>query len=95
MYQNHYKTGFSVVTHKNKKLVTSLNSNNFELFLLNINSYSYKVGYIPVGYEHRPDLISNLFYGTPTLDWLICIFNNISDQFNQLNAGDRILIPAV
>jgi len=95
MYQNHYKFGFSVATHKNKKLVTALNSNTFESFMANINNIAYKVGYIPAGYEHRPDLISNLFYGNPTLDWLICYYNNISDPFNQLNVGDRILIPNI
>lgn len=87
--------GYSTVTHKNKKLVTSLNSDQFEGFLSNLDKRNYKVGYIPAGYEHRADLISNLFYNTPSLDWLICYFNNISDTFNQLNVGDRILIPII
>ncbi|MEY3311501.1 MAG: Base plate wedge protein 53, partial [Bacteroidota bacterium] len=42
--------------------------------------------------EHRADLISNLFYNTPTLDWLVCLSNNINDPFQQLNVGDEIKI---
>lgn len=53
------------------------------------------VGYIPAGYEHRPDLISNLFYDTVTKDWLIMMFNNIKDPFQELNVGDRVLLPKV
>lgn len=94
-YINQYSKGFFKTTHKNKTVVSSLNSTNFEKYYNNLNSLRFKVGYIPLGYEHRPDLISNLFLGTPTLDWMICYFNNVKDPFNELNVGDRILIPVI
>lgn len=91
-YVNHYKLGNSSATHRGKIIKTSLNS-PFENFLQTMPAYSYEIGYVPAGYEHRPDLISNLFYDTPTNDWLIMMYNNISDPFQGLNVGDRVLIP--
>jgi hypothetical protein len=91
-YNNHLKVGYSQVLHKNKIAVTSLNSTSFKDFIKSLDNLSYQVGVIPPGYEHRADKISNLFYETPTLDWLVCWTNNISDPFQQLNVGDRIRI---
>jgi len=92
-YYNQYRYGYVSVEHKSKTIATTLNSDNFEAFISRMGEMPYIEGTIPQGYEHRPDLISDLFYDTPTFDWLIMYFNNITDQFNQLNAGDRILIP--
>lgn len=92
-YYNQYKYGYTLVNHKTKTIATSLNSTSFEDFLKSMKNLPYDEGVIPGGYEHRADLISDLFYDTPTLDWLILYFNDISDPFNQLNSGDRILIP--
>ena len=55
--------------------------------------YKFKVGWIPAGYEHRPDLISQVYYKTPNYWWMILLFNNIKDPFEGLNTGDRIFIP--
>lgn len=95
MYINHHTKGFTSVIHKNKNIVTSVPSEEFEDYLNKLSSLPYRVGFIPLGYEHRADLISDLFYNTPIYDWLICYFNNVSDPFNQLNVGDRILIPSI
>jgi hypothetical protein len=62
---------------------------------LKATSFSHDVGFIPAGYEHRPDLISNIFYGTPSYWWLLMEYNNIFDPFEGFNVGDRILIPKV
>lgn len=94
-FRNHLGVGFVTVKHKNFRVTTSLNSSNFEAFVESIEDYDFESGHIPPGYEHRADLISNLFYGTPTLDWLICWFNNISDPFQQLNILDAIKIPKI
>jgi len=94
-YSNQLSKGFSKTFHKNKNVISTLDSSNFELFFGSMNNITFSVGFIPTGYEHRPDLISNLFYGTPLLDWFICYFNNIKDPFNELNVGDRILIPSI
>tara|TARA_R110000868_G_scaffold13711_9_gene63617 strand:- start:2635 stop:2925 length:291 start_codon:yes stop_codon:yes gene_type:complete len=94
-YKNHYKIGFTEVSHRGKTLATSLNAKSFDNFTISMNDMPYEVGYIPNGYEHRPDLISDLFYNTVSMDWLICMFNNIKDPFQELNVGDRILIPQI
>jgi hypothetical protein len=84
--------GYVEVVHKNKKAVCSLNSPEFKQFIKYADNLSSRVGVIPPGYEHRADRISNLFYGTPTLDWLVCWTNNVADPFQQLKVGDRIRI---
>ena len=92
IYRNHLKAGSREVTHKGKKVVSSLNSLEFRKFVETLDETSYLTGVIPPGYEHRADKISDLFYETPDLDWLICWTNNVSDPFQQLNVGDRIRI---
>ena len=94
-YLNHLSRGYQVIRHKDKDVAVATTSNEFLGFVTNLRSRSFQIGYIPAGYEHRADLISDLFYDTPTYDWLICYFNNISDPFNELNLGDRILIPSL
>ena len=72
--------------------MTSLNT-NLQDYFKNLENIEIDVGYIPAGYEHRPDLISELFYNTVTKDWVIIMFNNIKDPFQELNVGDRVLLP--
>jgi hypothetical protein len=91
-YKNHLKIGSTTVRHKGQLAVCSLNSLEFRNFIKSLDNQTYQVGTIPPGYEHRADKISNLFYETPDLDWLICWSNNISDPFQQLNVGDRVKI---
>lgn len=93
-YRNHYTVAFTEVEHKGKRITTSLHL-GLDDYLRGLEGAKIDVGYIPAGYEHRPDLISNLFYNTVTKDWLILMFNNISDPFQQLNVGDKILIPNI
>tara|TARA_R100001510_G_C7653522_1_gene211776 strand:+ start:738 stop:1025 length:288 start_codon:yes stop_codon:yes gene_type:complete len=92
IYNNHLKMGYQEGKHRNKKVVTSLNSKEFRDFIKSLDESAYRVGTIPPGFEHRADRISDLFYDTPQLDWLVCWTNNISDPFQQLNVGDRIRI---
>ena len=91
-YKNHLKLGNTVETHKAHKVATSIKSLEFEEAMNSLNALSSRVGVIPPGFEHRADKIADLFYGSPTLDWLVCWTNNISDPFQQLNVGDRIII---
>lgn len=91
-YKNHLKVGSNTVTHRNKKVVTSILSLDFEQAITRLNALPSRVGTIPPGFEHRADKIADLFYGSPTMDWLICWTNGISDPFQQLNVGDRIRI---
>jgi len=41
----------------------------------------------------RPDLISYKIYGTINFWWLIMMFNNIHDVFNEMQVGTLIKIP--
>mgnify|MGYP003647668670 FL=1 len=91
-YKNHLKMGSNLVTHKNKEVATSIKSLEFEKAIAKLNSLPSRVGNIPPGFEHRADRIADLFYGSPTMDWIVLWTNNISDPFQQLNAGDRIRI---
>ena len=85
--------GVDSIQHKGVGIATSTVSKQFQSYLLSLDSLEYNTGYVPPGYEHRPDLISDLFYNTVKLDWLILLFNGIDDPFESLNVGDMILIP--
>ncbi len=92
-YINQYSVGSEIVTHKGKKLTVGRSASISSL--LDSLLPGCRLGTIPAGYEHRPDLISNLFYGTVTNDWILVMINNIKDPFQQLNVGDSILIPTL
>jgi len=87
--------GVNGVSHKGRTILTTVGNPEYENSFYFKDTYATKVGYIPKGYEHRPDLISNLFLDTPSYWWLILQINNISDPFEGLNSGDKILIPQV
>lgn len=82
------------ISHRDTVVTTIVNSTVFDNIIKNIETvYEYEVGFIPDGYEHRPDLISNLFYGTPNNWWLLMLVNNINDPFEGFYINQRILIP--
>jgi len=84
------------VSHRDVVSNTIVNSSRFESILLNLeDAYDYEVGYVPAGYEHRPDLISNVFYGSAKNWWLLMLVNGISDPFEGFNQNDAILIPRI
>lgn len=91
-YKNHLKLGNVKKIHKERATVTSLLSSSFEEGIEKIRNLPFRIGVIPPGYEHRADKIADLFFGSPSLDWVILWSNNISDTFQQLNVGDRIKI---
>ena len=92
--RNRYAFGEVLIRHRDELVNTSVGSPEYDRLSQNIESeYQYDIGYIPVGYEHRPDLISSLFYGTPAHYWLLMLVNGVSDAFEGFNAGDRIKIP--
>lgn len=86
---SHLSLGFVESIHRNRRIKTQL-GNKPEL-----DFTEFEVGYIPKGYEHRPDLISMVFYDTPSYWWLILEANNIADPFEGLNENDRIIIPKI
>ena len=91
-----YDIGVETPLHKGKVTTTSVGNKDYDSFLLDLGVITeYQVGYVPTGFEHRPDLISEVFYNTPNYWWLLLLYNNISDPFEGLNVGDRILIPKI
>ena len=91
-----YSSGEIKYLHKGKIVNSSVGSQSMDrVTTFGDTLYTPNVGYIQPGYEHRPDKISDLFYGTPAYWWLILLVNNIPDSFEGLNVGDRILIPSI
>jgi|SRR5690348_9929287 len=78
----------------NDIVTTSVGNTKWDNFVSNVdNAYKYKIGLIPLGYEHRPDLISNLFYDSPGYWWLLMQVNGVTDPFDGFNVNDNIRIP--
>lgn len=91
-----YELDVVKVLHRNAVTTTIVGSNVYDNIIVNLrNSYEYEVGYVPNGFEHRPDLISNVFYGTPKNWWLLMLVNNITDPFEGFKVNERILIPKI
>jgi len=53
----------------------------------------YQLYQVPSGMEGKPDLISDQFYGTTLLDWLLIVVNNDTSVLNWPRAGSIIKIP--
>lgn len=84
------------VQHRSIITNTIVNTEKFDSILSDIDdAFEYEVGYVPNGYAHRPDLISNVFYGSPKNWWLLMLVNGIDDPFEGFNENDRILIPKI
>jgi hypothetical protein len=89
-----YSLDYNQVLHRGVTTTTILNTPKFDHILANLgNAYEYEIGYVPVGYEHRPDLISNVFYGSPKNWWLLMLVNGISDPGEGFTQNQRIIIP--
>jgi len=89
-----YSKDYNAFSHRNATVTTILHSQDFDNLIKNLEgAYTYKVGYVPKGFEHRPDLIADLFLGTPDKWWLLMLVNNVTDPFEGFKVRDRILIP--
>jgi len=88
--------GLIYIQHRGHSIPTTVGSKQYENTFGGLQgdaALAVRVGNIPAGYDHRPDLISNLWTGTTGLWWLVCEQNNIFDIFEQLKTGDRIYLP--
>jgi hypothetical protein len=89
-----YSLDSKEVKHRGVLTTTIVNTPKFDSMVMNLGqAYEYEVGYVPAGYEHRPDLIANVFYGSPKNWWLLMLVNGISDPNEGFKQNDRILIP--
>tara|TARA_R110000782_G_scaffold102791_4_gene190143 strand:+ start:11585 stop:11875 length:291 start_codon:yes stop_codon:yes gene_type:complete len=88
--------GFITISHKGKDIPTSVGSKAYERRYNGIKPSSLigtSFKKVPLGYEHRPDLIANLFYGSSASWWKVCEVNSIFDVFEELDPGDGIYLP--
>lgn len=88
--------GLNLIRHRGKLVATSVGSRQYETQFCGLGStarFSRRLGTIPFGYGHRPELIANLFLGSPISWWQICERNAVFDVFEQMNTGDNIYIP--
>ena len=92
--KDRHNIGSVQILYKGVITKSPIGSLSYDSFISNIeNMFDYDVCKIPPGAEHRPDIISNIFYGSPSYWWLLMQANNVFDPFEGFNVGDRILIP--
>ena len=94
--KDRHNLGNSKVLHKNVVTRSVVGISTYDNLVVQSDfMFNYDVGFIPAGVEHRPDLISNIFYNTPSYWWLLMLVNNVADPFEDFNVGDRILLPKI
>ena len=79
--------------HKGKTTASHVGSPEFDLYLLSLNSYDYTVGTVPAPFAYRPDLTSNLWFGSHHMWWKLMMINGWFDPFESLTPGASILVP--
>jgi hypothetical protein len=85
---------YNQIYHKGKMVRTTVGLPSYEAAVVALtNNPSTQEGYIPAGYEHRPDLIADLFFDSASAWNLVMEMNGIFDPFESLKVGDRINIP--
>lgn len=90
---SHYEIGSSDYEHRGVKVRSIVGNEQADNFIARIDLLNLADGFIPPGYEHRPDLISNLFYSSPAYFWYIALTSNLPDAFEDFVVGKRIKIP--
>ena len=93
MASDHYIAGSDIVEHRNKLTRTIVTNEHANNFVRNLDSLDYRFGIVPAVFAHRPDLLSNVFFGSPRHWWLFLVMNNEPDPFEGLGIGERIKIP--
>ena len=83
----------ATLIHKGKPISTSVGSRVYEVTVARLISRMNRPGAVPIGYEHRPDLISDLFFDTPNAWWVVCEMNAVTDPFEDLNISDELNLP--
>ena len=88
-----YKKGVVSYFHRGRTTTSTVGSQDFDNYIKSVSTGTYALGRVPAGYELRPDLISNLFFGDTDSWWKLMIINNINDPFEGLKVGNQILLP--
>jgi|SRR5581483_2149796 len=82
----------------NAKLYVDDGSNQFFSFTKNISfpeSQTDSFHVVQAGEVNRLDIISNNFYQTPNLWWVIAVANNIVNPFSDVYVGKPLRIPDI
>ena len=88
-----YAHGVHTYLHKGHAVTSSVGSKSWDSYLASLEILPTQLGNVPPEFEHRPDLISNVWLGSTGLWWQIMVMNNLFDPFEQLDRGDQILLP--
>ena len=81
------------IFHKGKTISTSVGSIAYEAESMGLrSSINNREHYVPAGYANRPDLISSLFFNGPSDWWIVMEKNGLSDPFESLKVGDKIIL---
>lgn len=89
-----YRIGYEDYYHKGKIVRSIVGNKEASAFVRSLNSpKQIEEGYIPAGFDSRPDLTAYAFYGDPDMFWFIMMFNVKPDAFEDFKAGDRLLFP--
>ena len=68
-YRNHLSIGYEVIRHKGKTLSSALVSMPYQDFVQNLDlRFKFEEAAITSEVEHRPDLISDVFYDREVAD---------------------------
>ncbi len=73
----------------NQKGMLDLNGLKEKLVQENVTLYE-----IPIGFKYRPDLISQAFFGTGDLHWILSYINDINNSPEGYYIGRIIKIPS-
>ncbi len=94
--KDQYTIGKNIFSHRGVRVATTLHVPEMDQLLEGLDTaFEYDIGRVPIGYEHRPELISHIFYGTPALWWLLMVYNGITDPNEGFRIGQKIKIPKV
>jgi len=88
-----YLQGAVLYEHKGKLTISSVGSKSWDAYLNSLKNIDYALGSIPIEVANRPDLISNIWFGSAGYWWKIMCINGVYDPFESLNGGEPTLVP--
>jgi len=89
-----YNNLTNLYSHKGQVVSLAFGNDYFDYFSKSTKSlFSRSEKVVPVGYEHRPDLIANVFFDDPSLWFIVMSDNGLFDPFESLTQQDRLMLP--
>jgi hypothetical protein len=78
--------------HKGETIRSIVGSPLADKYIVNSNKIPIEIGFIPEGFQFRPDLIAETFYDSPASWWNVMLQSNIPD-YKDLKVYTRIILP--